>query len=103
MARPARPERNSAGSTGLNFKKRENNRDPAIVAALDHFAYFILQRRLGSPSECFSDQPDMIANFETGFQLRILLHFAFAFSPRRAGRKSAPCRVIICERNRPIS
>jgi hypothetical protein len=40
MARPARPERNSAGSTGLNFKKRENNRDPAIVAALDHFAYF---------------------------------------------------------------
>jgi hypothetical protein len=43
----------------LNFKKRENNRDPAIVAALDHFAYFILQRRLGSPSECFSDQTSL--------------------------------------------
>jgi len=53
--------------------------DPAIIAALDNLADLTLQRHLGSPWESLSDQSDPIANFETGFQFRFLLHFPFAF------------------------
>jgi hypothetical protein len=71
------------GLSGSAHKKSpivKADRDPAIVAALDYFPNFASQRHLRSPGERLSDQPDMIANFETGFQLRILLHFPFAFS-----------------------
>jgi hypothetical protein len=67
------------------------DRDPAIVAALDNFAYFILQRHFGFPGESFRDQPHPIANLETGFQVRILLHFPFAFSPLYRARPSFRC------------
>ena len=72
---------------GFNVSAQEKSaivkadRDPAIVAALDNFADLTSQRHLGSPGESLSDQPDLIANFETGPQLRFLLHFALAFSP----------------------
>jgi hypothetical protein len=55
------------------------DRDPAIIAALDNLADLILQRHLDSPCESLSDQSDPIANFETNFQFRFLLHFPFAF------------------------
>jgi hypothetical protein len=41
------------------------DRDPAIVAALDNFAYLTLQRHLGFPCESLSDQSDPIANLES--------------------------------------
>jgi len=56
------------------------DRDPAIIAALDNLADLTLQRHRGSPWESLSDQSDPIANFETDFQFRFLLHFPFAFS-----------------------
>jgi hypothetical protein len=73
---------------GLNVSAHKKSaiikadRDPAIVTVLDYFPYFTLQRLFGFPSESSSDQPDPIANFEISPQLRFLLHFALAFSPR---------------------
>ena len=79
---------------GFNVSAHEKSaivkadRDPAIVAALDNFADLTSQRHLGSPGESLSDQPDLIANFETGLQLRFWLHFALAFSPSSISRRS---------------
>src|ERR1035437_3110039 len=79
---------------GFNVSAHEKSaivkadRDPAIVAALDNFADLTLQRHFGFPSEGFSDQPDPIANLETGLQLRFLLHFVFALSPISTRRVS---------------
>ncbi|HEX7566423.1 MAG TPA: hypothetical protein VF396_24695, partial [Bradyrhizobium sp.] len=69
-------------------------RNPAVVPELDNFADLTSQRNLGSPGESLSDQPDLIANFETGVWLRFLLHFALAFSPSSTRRLSDPnlCR-----------
>jgi hypothetical protein len=78
---------------GFNVSAHEKSaivkadRDPAIVAALDNFADLTLRRHFGFPGESLSDQPDPIANFETGPQLRFLLHFALAFSPSSTRRR----------------
>jgi len=79
------------------------DRDPAIVAALDNFAYFTLQRHFGFPGESFRDQPHPIANLETGFQVRIFLHFPFAFGPALQGAPFISMPEQSCALSGPIS
>jgi len=72
------------GLDGSALKKSaifETDRNPAIGAELDNFAYFALQRHFGLPGESTSDQPDSISSFEAGLKQRVLLHFFLAFSP----------------------
>jgi hypothetical protein len=81
---PSASARNALKGLGGSAHKKsaivKADRHPAIVTALDYFPYFTLQRHFGFPGEGSSDQPDPIANFETGLQLRFWLHFALAFS-----------------------
>src|SRR5260221_9610247 len=71
----------------------KTDRNPAVLPELYNLCYLTLQRRLGSPCEGFSDQPDPIANFENGFQLRFLVHLPLAFSPSSTRRRIASERV----------
>jgi hypothetical protein len=68
-------------------------RNPAVVPELDNFADLTSQRNLGFPSEGFGDQPDPIANLETGVWLRFLVHLLFAFRPSSTRRRMASERV----------
>ena len=70
------------------------DRDPAVLAALDHLAYLILsQCHLVFPGESMSDQSDPIANFEASFRFGFLLHFPFAFSQARSRGEWHPIAV----------
>lgn len=70
------------GLDGSAIKKSailKADRNSAISAELDNFAYFTLQRHFGLPGERISNQPDPISNFEAGFKQKVLLHFSLAF------------------------
>jgi hypothetical protein len=71
------------------------DRNPAVVPELDDLRYLTLQGLLGFPSEGFGDQPDPIANLETGVWLRFSVHLLFAFSPSATSRRMACARVIV--------
>jgi hypothetical protein len=57
------------------------DRNPAVLPELYNLCYLTLQGLLRSPGKGFSDQPDPIANFETGFQLRFLVHLPLFYKP----------------------
>ena len=71
------------GLDGSAIKKSailKADRNSAISAELDNFAYFTLQRHFGLPGERIGDQPDPISNFEIGLHKRALLHTFFALN-----------------------
>jgi hypothetical protein len=90
---PSARARNALKGLSVSTHKKsaivKADRDPAIVTPLDYFPYFTLQRYFGLPGESLSDQPDPIANFETGLQQRFLFHFPLAFSPSSTRRRMA--------------
>jgi hypothetical protein len=78
---------------GLSAQKKsaivKAERNPAVVPELDDLRYLTLQGLLGFPSEGFGDQPDPIANLETGVWLRFSVHLLFALNPISTRRRIA--------------